>query len=242
MSEEMNTTPSAIDQLEVGAEVTGKVKRIELYGAFVDIGIGQDALLHVSQLGKPNVKNVEDVIQVGQELPLYILRIDKAQNRIALSVNKPVATPWEDLAVGKQLVGKVVKVESYGVFVEIGAERPGMIHVSELASGYVKSAADVAKVGDELKAQVIKIDRKMRRIDLSVKAMEEKPPTRAEMEAEEPAERMPTAMELALRRAMKEDGTAAATSGRTESKADRRQKEAKQLEDIISRTIKHHQS
>ena len=86
MSEDVQTNaPNSIDDLKVGMELTGTVKHLELYGAFVDIGIGQDALLHISQLGK-NVKNVEDVVKVGDQITVYVLKVDKKAGRVALSI------------------------------------------------------------------------------------------------------------------------------------------------------------
>ena len=124
-------------------------------------------------LGKPNVRNVEDVVKAGEEITVYVLKVEKDTGRIALSLVKPPAMPWDDIKEGSTVTGTVVRLEKFGVFVDIGAERPGMIHVSELASGYVNSPSDVVKVGDEVKAQVIKVNRKKRRIDLSLKALEQ---------------------------------------------------------------------
>jgi ribosomal protein S1 len=119
--------------LTVGMERKGKVKAIELYGAFVDIGTGQDALLHVSQLGKPNVRNVEDVVKAGEEITVYVLKVDKDNGRVALSLVKPPTVAWDDLQVGQSLTGKVTRIEKFGAFIDVGAERPAMIHVSELS-------------------------------------------------------------------------------------------------------------
>src|SRR5512147_1027494 len=149
MSEETNTNaPKSLNDLAPKMELRGTVKRIELFGAFVDIGVGQDALLHISQLGKPNVRNVEDVVKVGDEVTVYVLKVDPSTNRVALSLVKPADFTWDDLKEGQIINGKVVRVESYGLFVDIGAERPGMIHVSELSDEYVGSPSDIAKVGD----------------------------------------------------------------------------------------------
>ncbi len=234
-------TPKSMDELTAGMEIAGKVKRIELFGAFVDIGVGKDGLLHISQLGRPDVRNVEDVVQSGQTLNVFVLKVDKEQGRIALSLTKPVGMPWEALRQGMEVTGTVIKLETYGVFVDFGAERPGMVHVSELASGYVKSPADVVKVGDVVTAQVIKLDKRKKRIDLSVKAMTEKEEvaTRQEMR-DEPQEDLPTAMELALRRAMDTEG------GFDRSKRDRDRDERRSRkferdrEDIYERTLRNH--
>ncbi len=238
-----STAPSSIEELAPGMEVRGTVKRIELYGAFVNIGVGQDALLHVSQLGKANVRNVEDVVKAGQEINAFVLRVDREANRIALSLVKPPLVSWDDLQEGQQVTGTVVRMEPFGVFVDIGAERPGMIHVSELASGYVNSPGDVVKVGQEVNAQIIKLNRKKKRIDMSLKALEE--PIRMPVEPED-NEPLPTAMELALRRAMQggDEGEVPArrepnTNKRTNAKGGRRRE---QLDDILERTLRGHSS
>lgn len=228
------TTPTTLNDLRTGMELRGTVKRIELYGAFVDIGVGQDALLHISQLGKPNVRNVEDVVKEGEEITVYVLRVDKSTGRVALSLGQPPNVSWDDLKEGMIVTGTVVRVENYGVFLDIGAERPGMVHVSELASGYVSSPSDVVKVGDQVQARIIKINRKKRQIDMSVKAAE----APVEVQADEAEESVPTAMELALRRAMAGSEQEAPRS--KTGKRDKRAKYSQEQEDILARTLRQH--
>jgi predicted RNA-binding protein with RPS1 domain len=230
-----------VANLEVGMEFKGRVKSIELYGAFVDIGVGKDALLHISQLGKQNVRNVEDVVKAGEEITVYVLKVEAATGRIALSLEKPPSKPINDLEVGDVVTGKVVRIENFGAFLEIGAERPGMIHVSELATGYVQSPESVVKIGDEVQAKVIKVNRKKRQIDLSIKALEEERTRqdRAEMTMpeDEEDEAVPTAMELALRRAMGQ-GEGGSKRGSANDRRDRNsRKQRKELNDILSRTL-----
>jgi ribosomal protein S1 len=247
--------PRTIDDLRVGMALTGTVKRIELYGAFVDIGIGIDGLLHISQLGRQNVRNVEDVVKVGETVTVYVLKLDPANRRIALSLEQPPAMPWDDLTVGKVVTGKVIRMEKYGVFVDIGAERPGMIHVSELAAGYVQQPSDVVKVGDEVQAQIIKINPKQKRIDLSIKKLQESAqPERTSRQGrqqteqieEETDERAPTAMEFALRRAMDDSNydyeaplpIKADGKRNKRDKRDRRDRRDRDYEDIYERTLR----
>ncbi len=231
--------PSSLEELVPRMELRGKVKRVELFGAFVDVGVGQDALLHISQLGQQNVRNVEDVVKEGDEVTVYVLRVDPAERRVAVSLVKPPAVAWDELTENSVVSGTVVRVESFGVFVDIGAERPGMVHVSELASGFVKSPSDVVKVGDQVQARVIKVNRKKRQIDLSMKSLEIEE-TSADV-ADEEADAVPTAMELALRRAM-----AAADTGKTARRArDVKPKASKHLreqDEIIARTLREHSS
>jgi small subunit ribosomal protein S1 len=242
-AEQQSATSSVnIADLKPAMELQGTIKRIELYGAFVDVGVGKDALLHISQLGKPNVRNVEDVVKQGETITVYVLKVDAENERIALSLEKPPERPINRLEVGEVVTGEVVRIENFGVFVEIGAERPGMIHVSELAVGFVKSPEDIVTVGGEVQAKIIKVNRKKRQIDLSIKALEEEQ-TRADAAAaaeDADDEPMPTAMEMALRRAMDEvDET---PEGK--AKADRRQRNSRKrrdaLSDALSRTLREH--
>ncbi len=227
-------TPVLMEALRPGMEVRGTVKRLELFGAFVDIGVGKDALLHISQLDKPNVRNIEDVLKVGEELAVFVLKVDSDAGRIALSMARPAAVNWDELKEGVAVQGKIVRIENYGVFVDFGAERPGMVHVSELTNGFVRSPSDVVSMGDEVEARVIKVNRGKRQVDLSMKPDDELGSI-AELE-EEDEEEIPTAMELALRRAME----------RTVDEAPQRTKSRKQQrryqEDIISRTLRDHQT
>ncbi len=228
--------PSSLEALTPRMELRGKVKRIELFGAFVDIGVGQDALLHISQLGQQNVRNVEDVVKEGDEVTVYVLRVEPAERRVAVSLVKPPAVTWDDLSENDIVTGTVVRVEGFGVFVDIGAERPGMVHVSELASGFVKSPSDVVKMGDQVQARVIKINRKKRQIDLSMKSLE----AEEAVIPEEETEAVPTAMELALRRAMAGADTAPDTR-RAKPKA-KYSKRSSEQDEILARTLREHSS
>ncbi len=233
MSEDVKTNaPRSIDELKPGMAITGTVKRIELYGAFVDIGVGQDALLHISQLGKPNVRNVEDVVKVGEQVTLYVLKVEKSAGRIAVSLVQPPDVNWDDLREGAVLTGKVIRIEKFGVFVDVGAERPGMVHVSELADGFVKSPSDLVKVDQEVQVRVLKINRKKRQIDLSMKPEAEE----YIVQADEDEEEAPTAMALAFRRAMEGQ-----TEERRKSEAAKASKRNRaEQDDIIARTLRQH--
>jgi len=223
-----------INELKPGMEVQGNVKHIELYGAFVDIGVGTDALLHISQLGRSNVRNVEDVVKVGETITAYVLKVDTAANRIALSLSKPAGVSWDSLKEGDLVEGEVVRVENFGAFIDIGAERPGMVHVSELKDGYVKSPSDVVKVGEKVQARILKINRKKRQIDLTMKEQREE----IEKFEDEPQEELPTAMALALRKAMEMSNE----DSKAEEKRISKEKKRAQQDDIISRTLRQHQS
>ncbi len=235
MSEETTTTkPSSVNELTPKLELKGKVKRLELYGAFVDIGVGHDALLHISQLGKANVRNVGDVVKVDEEITVYVLRVDASAGRVAVSLVKPPDFTWDDLKEGENVTGKVVRMENFGLFVDIGAERPAMIHVSELSDNFVNSPSDIAKVGDTVEARILRVNPKKRQIDLTMKTAPEPAP-----EIEDVVEEVvPTAMELALRGAM--DDKKAARSRHENKERERREKMSRERDDIIARTLRSH--
>lgn len=234
------TKPSlSLADLKPKMELHGKVVKIELYGAFVDVGAVQDGLLHISQLSTERVKNVNDKVSVGDEVTVWVRNVDVEQKRIDLTMIQPPDVTWNDIQVGQELVGKVVRVEKFGAFLDVGAERPGMVHVSELANGYINSPSEVVKVGDELRVKVIKVNGKKKQIDLSVKALEEK--HEVPKEADEDLGDVPTAMELALRNAMQgtEMGAELMKARPNQRKADNKKqdKRRQQQSEILTRTL-----
>lgn len=237
MSTDTNA-PTTIDDINLKMELTGVVKKIELFGALVDIGVGRPGLLHISQISEGHVKNVADVLHEGDQVTVWVQEVDRKKGRISLTMIKPPAVTWNDIAEGKIFSGQVVRVEKFGAFVDVGAERPGLVHVSELAKGYVGDPNDVVKVGDEIEVKVIGINRRKKQIDLSVRAIEE-PAVQVQSDDEE-TEELPTAMELALRQAMADSGIE--IPGRESKKNKRRKKDKRRTdrEDIFARTLQQH--
>lgn len=237
--------------LEPKAQLTGKIVKTTLAGALVDVGQPLPGVLHISQLQKEPVNKVEDVVREGQSVVVWVRKIRK--DRIELTMIRPLQYEWKELQPDMVVKGKVVRLETYGAFVDIGAERPGMIHISELARGYVKAAQDVVKEGDEVEAKVLTVDYKKRQIRLSLKALQpeiiepEKPQHEAkhggkrgksepqaepDVEAEEPPEPALTAMQLAWQSAQER----AKSRGKT-SRARRVKSNSAEREEILNRTL-----
>ncbi|MDX9863935.1 MAG: S1 RNA-binding domain-containing protein [Anaerolineaceae bacterium] len=270
MESNIQTESGAAAEVQSKMQFTGKVIKTSLAGAVVDIGTEQPAVLHVSQvnLGESSddsaSKRVEDVLAVGQEVNVWVRRVK--EDHIELTMNEPLALEWREIKKGMTVKGTVVRLEKFGAFVEIGAERPGLVHISEMAHGYVKTPGDMVKVGDEVEAQVLDVQRRKKQIKLSMKATQPAPEPeqiadgdfvktkgkkrsggkrgdkRRGGEAQvytisDSNEPQPTAMELALRSAMDQ----AKERESAEEKADKKSKKQKTVsqvqDDILTRTL-----
>lgn len=234
--------------LSVGMEVTGTIKRVSEFGAFVDIGAGRDGLLHISELSTSRVHKVTDVVQEGQEVTVWIKELDRERNRISLSMISPDTKTIRDLAVGELVTGTVTRLTNYGAFLDIGLERDAMLHVKEMGDGYVAKPEDVVKLGEVVEARISGVDARRGRIDLSLKGLRQAAtsdasqgevylePVAVEMEDEE----LPSAMEMAFRMALSEEDIeyemekASRKSGRR-----RRNNYRDQQDDIVSRTLRY---
>src|SRR6188474_3025643 len=166
----MTTPELSTATLEPKTKLSGKVLKTTLAGALVDVGQPLPGVIHISQLSTEPVNKVEDVVKEGQTVEVWVRRVKK--DRIELTMVKPLTLEWKEIEPDMIVKGKVVRLESYGAFVDIGAERPGMVHVSELAHGYVKTPNEIVKEGDEIEAKVLDVDRKKKQIKLSMKALE----------------------------------------------------------------------
>ncbi|MCI0554312.1 MAG: S1 RNA-binding domain-containing protein [Anaerolineae bacterium] len=151
-------------------KLSGKVLKTTLAGALVDVGQNIPGVIHISQLSEGSINKVEDVVREGQTVDVWVRRVKK--DRIELTMIKPLGLEWKEIEPDMVVKGKIVRLEPYGAFVDIGAERPGMVHVSELAHGYVKTPNEVVKEGDEVEAKVLDVNRKKKQIKLSMKALE----------------------------------------------------------------------
>ncbi|MBN1658783.1 MAG: S1 RNA-binding domain-containing protein, partial [Anaerolineae bacterium] len=227
------------NDLKAGMQVEGKVVRLEKFGAFVDIGAPTDGLVHVSEMAAGRVNKPSDVVSEGAVVGLWIKEVDRRQGRISLTMVEPPDVDIRQLRPDMVLTGKVVRLETFGAFVDIGAERDGMVHVTEMSTGYVTSPSDVVSVGDEVQVRVLEVDSRRGRISLSMKDL----PGDDHGWQEDEIEDMPTAMEIALREAMEEQGIDLPTG-----KEDRRRRKPKskrrryEQDDIIERTLRDHRA
>jgi small subunit ribosomal protein S1 len=159
--------------LQPKTHLTGKVIKTTIAGAIVDIGQKVPGVIHISQLKKDSVNRVEDVVQVGQTIDIWVRRAH--DDRIELTMVEPLLLEWREMKPDMVVKGKVERLEAYGAFVNIGAERPGLVHVSEISHDYVKNPSEVLKVGDEVEAKILDVDRRKKQIRLSIKAATPKP-------------------------------------------------------------------
>ena len=164
-----------MSKLEKGQILEGTVKNITSYGVFIDLG-GVDGLIHITDLSWGRVNHPEEVVALDQKLNVVIIDFDENKKRIALGLKQLTAHPWEsldaELKVGDTVKGKVVVMADYGAFVEIAPGVEGLIHVSEMSwSQHLRSAQDFMKVGDEVEAVVLTLDREERKMSLGIKQL-----------------------------------------------------------------------
>ena len=168
-----------IGQLEKGQVLEGTVKNITSYGVFVDLG-GVDGLIHITDLSWSRVNHPSEILEDGQTVKVVILDFDDEKTRIQLGMKQLEAHPWDalsaDLKVGDKVKGKVVVLADYGAFVEVAPGVEGLIHVSEMSwSTHLRSAGDFVKVGDEVEAEILTLDREDRKVSLGMKQLNQDP-------------------------------------------------------------------
>jgi small subunit ribosomal protein S1 len=168
-----------ISKLEKGQVLEGTVKNITSYGVFIDLG-GVDGLIHITDLSWGRVNHPEEIVQLDQKLNVVILDFDDDKKRIALGLKQLTPHPWdslsESLKVGDKVKGKVVVMADYGAFVEIAQGVEGLIHVSEMSwSQHLRSAQEFMKVGDEVEAVILTLDREERKMSLGIKQLKPDP-------------------------------------------------------------------
>jgi small subunit ribosomal protein S1 len=171
--------PNPWDAIEhkyaIGSRVTGKIRNMTAYGAFVELEEGIDGMIHVSDLSwTRKINHPSEVLKKNDEVEAIVLDIDKVNQRISLGVKQIDSDPWKEIdqkyKIGDLVHGKVTKLASFGAFVQLQDDIDGLVHISQLSEEHVAKVKDVLKVGQEVEARVIKVDKAERRIGLSIKA------------------------------------------------------------------------
>ncbi len=219
----------------------GKVEKVTLAGAVIDLGLDRPGFLHLAKLGDPSIKNVSEVLTEGQEIAVWVQRPSPNKPFIELTTREPLTLEWGEIRKGMTVTGKVEKLERFGAFVDIGAERPGLVHVSEMSHDYIRSPEEAVKVGEEIEVRVLDVNRKKRQIKLSMKALLDRPDQvleamNQEDRAEEDNTPTVTAMEYALRSAMNRS-----KGEKPRTKKAKKSDTGKQaLEDFYTRTLENY--
>ena len=178
---EANPWDTVAERFPVGTRVKGKVRNFTSYGAFVQLEDGIDGMIHVSDMSwTRKVNHPTEVLQKGQEVEAVVLEIDSANQRISLGLKQAQEDPWTTItshyAVGQTVKGKVSKIASFGAFVELDGGVDGLVHISQISEQRVEHVKDALKVGQEVEARIVRIDREERRIGLSLRPAGEATP------------------------------------------------------------------
>jgi small subunit ribosomal protein S1 len=171
--------PNPWDEIEkkftIGSRVKGKIRNMTAYGAFVELEEGIDGMIHVSDLSwTRKINHPSEMFKKGDEVEAEVIDIDKTNQRISLGIKQLSDDPWKNIdqkyKIGDLVNGKVTKLASFGAFVQLADDIDGLVHISQLSEDHVAKVKDVLKVGQEVEARVIKVDKVERRIGLSIKA------------------------------------------------------------------------
>ena len=160
-------------RLSVGQEITGTIKQVTEFGAFVDIGAGRDGLVHISELSVGRVSNVKDVVEEGQTVTVWIKRLNRERNRISLTMISPDTKTIRDLQEGEIVEGVVTRMVPYGAFIDIGVGTDALLHVREMGNNYVEKPEDIVEIDEKLEVRVMTLNRRRRHIDVSIKGLRE---------------------------------------------------------------------
>lgn len=164
-----------LDSLKEGDTRHGRVTGVSSFGAFVDLG-GADGLIHISELSWAPVASVEDVVKPGQEVDVFVLRVDRETRRIALSLRRLEATPWDRTAgkfvIGQLVTGVITKLTDFGAFARIDDAVGGLIHISELTERHIRHPKEVVGIGDTMPLKIVSLDPDRHRLGLSLKQAE----------------------------------------------------------------------
>ncbi len=169
---------AALDNLEEGSVVTGEVVRLTNFGAFVNVG-GVDGLVHISEIAHERINSPKDKLSKGDKVEVKVLKVDKEQERVSLSIKETLPGPWDNLAdelpAGTVTKGTVKRVTDFGAFVEVKPGVEGLVHISEMAHKHVETPHEVVAKDGEIDVKVLSVNPEEERISLSIKALEEAP-------------------------------------------------------------------
>lgn len=175
IKEKAKMEEEAWESLEEGQILEGEIKRITDFGAFVDVK-GIDGLLHVSEISWGRIEKPQDVLKVGEKIKVSVLKVDKSNKKLSLSIKSLIPDPWESVEekypVGNIVLGKVVRFADFGAFIELEPGVDGLVHISEISYKRINKPSDVLKVGDEVKAKIIHVSKENKKISLSIKEAE----------------------------------------------------------------------
>ena len=165
------------NQVAEGQRKVGKVSRIVDFGAFVDLGSGIEGLIHISELSWNRVKSAREILKEGDEVEVLIAKVDKEKKKLSLSLKQIQSHPWLDaiknFQEGEIYSGTVVRLETFGAFIRLTPGLEGLAHISQLSEKRINKPDEVLKVGDEVKAKILKIDTENRKVALSLKQVTE---------------------------------------------------------------------
>ncbi|QGU95182.1 bifunctional 4-hydroxy-3-methylbut-2-enyl diphosphate reductase/30S ribosomal protein S1 [Clostridium bovifaecis] len=175
MAQQFEKESKAWNELDKGQIIEGEVKRITKFGAFIDIK-GIDGLLHVSEISWGRIEKPGDVLKVGEKVTVYVLEADKENKKLSLSIKKLISNPWNDVEekypVGSIVLGKVVRFADFGAFIELEPGVDGLVHVSEISYKRINKPGDVLKIGEEVKAKILNVNKEEKKVSLSIKEAE----------------------------------------------------------------------
>ena len=165
------------EKYPIGVEVIGTIRNLTDFGAFIELEDGVDGLIHISDLSWKKIKHPSEVLKKKDEVKTIVLNIDKESCRISLGVKQLQSDPWDDIAkdysIGMEVEGTIIKITGFGVFAEFGDGLEGLIHITQLGSKNVSEPEKGVKIGEKIKAKIVKVDTSNKKIALSIKAYEE---------------------------------------------------------------------
>ena len=165
------------EKYPIGVEVIGTIRNLTDFGAFIELEDGVDGLIHISDLSWKKIKHPSEILKKKDEVKTIVLNIDKGSCRISLGVKQLQPDPWDDIAknysIGMEVEGTIIKITGFGVFAEFGDGLEGLIHITQLGSKNISESEEAVKIGEKIKAKIVKVDTSNKKIALSIKAYEE---------------------------------------------------------------------